>query len=90
MVATVSHAAWMIISKLIDDGRLMKRYRAMSDMKQQKWMTYLEQRVAETLVVDVLLVLLDIHLLVGLFHRHRRAELSLSHYYDYLLRIGLD
>jgi hypothetical protein len=25
--ATVSHAAWMIISKLMDDGKLMKRYR---------------------------------------------------------------
>jgi len=36
MVATVSHAAWMIISKVIDDGRLMKRYKVMSDMKHQK------------------------------------------------------
>jgi len=27
MVATVSHAAWMIISKMMDDGKLMKRYR---------------------------------------------------------------
>ena len=54
-------------------------------------MTYLEQRVAETLVVDVLLALLDIdHLLVGFFHHHRRVDLSLSHYYDYLLMIGPD
>jgi len=27
VVATVSHAAWMITSKLMNDGRLMKRYR---------------------------------------------------------------
>ena len=56
-------------------------------------MTYLEHRVAEKLVVDVMVLLNIVLLLVGLFHRHGRANVGLSldsvHYYDRLM-IGVD
>ena len=47
-------------------------------------MTYLEQWVAETLVVDVLLLLMLLYivlLLVGLFHRHLGLNLDIVHHY---------
>jgi len=91
VVATASHADWIIISKLMDDGRLIKRYRVHrgnvsgGKMRQQiePVVTYLEKRLAKTIIIDTDL------LLVGLFHRHGRADLGFSldslHYCDYYL-----